>query len=603
MTFRAKAVIVATAAALLGAGVVLRPWERAGGGILSGRAARAEGAVLALRAGSSRAYSLAFTTRLTSTGAATRETALAGRLSVAVVTAAGQPALALQLDPLEVRVDGKPEPAMSRRYKAPFVVPIAASGRLGPSLFPPEVAKGDRAVLDGMVRAFQVVLPASLQDAWEESESDNLGTYVASYRWAGGAITKAKIRYTGVHPPALFKVRVLASAVRAEVARSGPWLTRLEGSEELLLVPEAGAAEARVQARFSLEDDGAPTPQVAVELAAAPGVARVELDAGPSRPSAWDEEERAAARRRFEAAGITLATLTAQARSARLPAPALTHDLAAYFRVYPEAAAEAERQLEAAGDSGAAILLNALELAGTPAAQKALLDVAGGGGHSRANRIRALVALTGVETPDPETLERLARDARGAGAGDRSEIASTSLLTLGALAPRAPEATGQQIVGELTDELRSASNPRHETLLLMALENAHAPLTADVLATHLGSPEAQVRSAAARLGQYADGGDPTGTLLDALGSEPNADVRDALVSALTARPADPKANAAILAALTSGREPSAAVRVRMVAYLARQFPAFPANRDQLREYVGREPDRDVTVAILNAIAR
>ena len=55
--------------------------------------------------------------------------------------------------------------------------------------------------------------------------------------------------------------------------------------------------------------------------------------------------------------------------------------------------------------------------------------------------------------------------------------------------------------------------------------------------------------------------------------------------------------------VAEGREPDAAVRGQMVAYLAGQAKTFPSNRDVLRSQLARETDRDVIVAILNALAR
>jgi hypothetical protein len=607
-----KLAIATGAAALLAAALALRPWDwRAGPGEAGGAAPGGEQAhgggpppALALQPGSARAYALSFSTTVSSPGLPPRETTLDGRLAVRVVAGEdGAPGLALAaaLESPRVVVDGARQPAMEARWAVPFVVAIAPDGRLGASRFPPSLAQGDRAVLDGTLRAFQVVLPAAPGGGWDATEEDQIGTFVAAYRRAGAGVEKAKLRYAAVHPPALFSAQVVSSALRAELDPDGPWLSRAEGAEELRLAPAAGGPATTVRARFRLEQEGSPAPGDAIWRDEALAAARARVDAGPPAPSAWDEAERRAARRRFQAAGVALDGLVARAGTARLPAPGLVQELAAYLRAFPEAAARVPRAVAAAGDGAAALLLHALELAGTPEAQDALLDVAEGGGQARRNRIRALVALNGVEAPTADTLERLERDARGAG-GERSGVASTALLALGALAPRAPGAEGERIVGDLTRALEGA-DPQREHLLLLALENAEAPLPAGALERGLASPHAGVRQVAARLGGIAAEGDPTGLLLAALAREGDAQVRAELVAALLARPADPRANLAIAAALTGGGEPAAMVRVRMVAYLARQLPHFPANRELLRAYLPREPDRDVTLALLNALAR
>lgn len=600
LSTRSRLVIAIPVALLIAVGLALLPRGRTAGPA----GPRGGGSAFPLVPGSSRAYALNFSTTVSSAGGAPRETVLEGRLNVRVVAGAGGgSALAVQLAPLRVLVDGEPQPAMERRWAAPFVVAIGTRGALGASLFPPELAPGDRAVLDGAIRAFQVVLPAEPRDAWEETESDQVGTFVASYRRGGpGVVEKKKARYTSVRPPALVFPQVLASVLRAELDGAGPWLARAEGSERLRFAPEGGPPLATVEARFGLEPAGAPEASAAVWRDEAVRAARVGVNAPGPASSAWDDAEREATRQRLEERRVTIDQLVARARTSRGPDPALAHELAAYLRIFPEAAARFPDFVRGADDSTAQLLLHALELAGTPESQDALADVAESSGQSRDDRMRALVALGGVQAPTAGTLERLERDARAAGSGDRSGIASTALLALGAATANATAEAGERVVRDLAADLRGTRDSERQRLLLLALENAHAALPPEALAPHLASPDARVREVAARVAGAAEGGDPTGDLLAALAREPNAQVRAEMVGGLLARPADARANATIASALVEGREPAAAVRVRMVAYLARQIPVFPANRDVLRACLPRERDRSVTVAILNALA-
>ncbi len=556
-----------------------------------------------LRQGAAKAYRLAISTTVSplAPGAAALEVRLDGRLNLRVARGGPRAVLAVQLSPVQAQIGGERHPAMEKALSAPFLVDIDSSGQLGESRFQADLAQADRAVLDGAIRALQVVLPRDPVERWETTETDQSGAFQASYRRGQppSTLRKQKLRYTTLRPAGVVSARVLASEIQAGIGPDRFWLERASGTERLQFEASGGRPLAAAEASFALEPAGVgPDPGLALwgDLEHA---AIVPRDAVSPASSTWDALTRDDARRRF--AGVTLDALLARAAQAADDA-SFAWEVAAYLRAFPEEAARIPRRLLDAGDRVAALLVHALELAGTPEAQRALLDVAEGRQHSRANRLRALIAMSGLEHPTGETLERLGRLAHAA---DRSsgDVPATALLALGALAPRAPGSAGVAISGKLVGELGAATDPEKQRALLLAVENAGGTLPPDVLRAQAASRSAGVREVAARMIGRQDGASATPSLVGLLATEPNPAVRGAIVDGLLARPPDGQANGAIARALSEDREPDPAVRARMVAYLSRQLATFPANREVLRARLDREPDRGVVLAILNTLRR
>lgn len=581
--------VVAAAVAVLGAA------------LLTSRGARSRALAFRFPEGAKRAYHWSLTTRVSSERSGTRrvhETSYAGTMNVHVLPGRPAPTLVVQLSPLQVRVQGEANPTMEAAFSRPFTIQIDPRGRLGEARFPPDLAATDRAVLDGAMRALQIVLPEDGDRSWTTAETDVNGEYVASYeRERPDRVRKARLRYSSPRAPGAFSIRILDSSVRADVDPAGPWLARADGSERLSIEAEGGVVLALVEARFSLEP--APEP-LSAEFALwneAAAAAQVSRDAPSAAVSAWTEAERARERQRLQKDGVTLDALLAALRRRAPEDAAFAHEFAAFLRVFPGEARRIRAALRGIPDDRAPLLFNVLELAGTPEAQEVLAAIMEDRHEGKADRFRALAALAGVQNPTPEAIDRISREAFGDGAS--GGVASSALLALGALSPRAPGDLGPRIVGRLADELRTTDDPARQLACLRAIANARATLAPEDLSRALASNNVAVRSAAAAL----VAADPASAdrVVQLLESERDAGTRLALVGGLSLSAAQPSVNGAIAKAL--GADPDAQVRARIVALLAAGIRTYPANRSILEAQLRRETDRAVIVAILNSLAR
>jgi HEAT repeat protein len=330
--------------------------------------------------------------------------------------------------------------------------------------------------------------------------------------------------------------------------------------------------------------------------------AQAARDAQSAGPSAWERLEEERQREEMAKAGVTLDGLLAALSKSSPDDPVFAHRFALYLKLFPGEAKRLASILPGLDEKAAALLFNILELAGTPQAQEVLTAAMDSRGLSNGDRFRALVAMTGLEHPTAETIARVSQASRAGGRGEEEELASTALLVLGALSQRAPGELGREITRGLADGLRASDDSDQQALYLRAMENARAALPATEGASLLRSESPAVRAAAASVLALQPDRAAVDELVELLARERDPSVLTQLLDALQALPPNARVNEAVARALAGGGETDAMVRARLVAYLGSTMRAFPANRGILQGAMRQETNRDVMLAIANALA-
>jgi hypothetical protein len=538
---------------------------------------------------------------------AARETTYQGQLNIRMMPeSGGRTKMAVQLSELHVRLMGAENAEMARVFSAPFMVEIDPRGRLGESRFSPELGPGDRSVLDTAIRSLEIVLPESQDTTWEVTEMDSTGEFLAAYHRLpeSGDITRVKRKYLKTKQPGL-DVRVVSSSLRASFDNAGPWLARAEGHEILELLAQ-GRALASIDAHFSLEALPSGSP-VAMPLGgdALEWSRLVVKDAPSSGPdSVWSEAEHQRQRTRFRQAGTTLDELVAGVNSHSLQDAGFAHQFASFLRAFPEQASGLKTKIAGVKPDKATLLLNILQMAGTPQAQATLADVMEDTSTSRGVRLLALTAIAGVRQPTSALVDRVDSQCLQMRARkDHSDLASSTILSLGSLADNAPKEIRSKVTGQLTAWLEAASTAEDQRLILAALGNARAQLPAEKLEPYLKSDSAQVRAAAATFvgaGRDVRTAERLGQLLQ---GEDAATVWSSALEALLVSPPSEAANTAIVRAFSAGAESRPDIRAQMATYLGRNSRQFPDNRKILEQELRGEANRQVIVAILNSLAK
>jgi hypothetical protein len=387
---------------------------------------------------------------------------------------------------------------------------VTEDGLLRAIAFPPEMPRAARAILTGIVTAFQHTDRPG--DRWTAVEEDLLGRYLAEYRRdEAGAVVRSRARYTelrgarGLSPTGAGQ---LVPEERTELSFDGRGLV---------------SAVVRIEHAYAVGEDARGvrlTLAARLEREADEVLAVLEPDELPAEPISDHLDHAALSRARAEAVAGRASTseLVADAlRAARLDRTQhdrTQHDRTQHDRTQPGAdklraaslsrlAARLRLDDGAAGELADAIrrasgdpravgpLAGALGSAGTTAATNALAGLLADGLPDGArSAILSHLALTTAPTSESVTALAAALDQ---GLGDEAALA------LGAEAHRLGEhPDGAAAVEILLERYRRAASHDDRRVYLQALANSGSPRALPAMEGALGSGNLEL----ARLGAY-----------------------------------------------------------------------------------------------------
>lgn len=576
-----RIVLVVAAVALLAAALLLLPLgsvapaDDAGGGVLRWRQGHVQRHRLAIDC------TVQFGGDAASHGPPVQQV-VRGELSVqTLAVAADGVVLGLWLDPLEVRTNDQRSPDDERRLGTPFRLRLRPDGAMLGAEFPAGMPAEHAALLEELVRTFQVTVQSGAQ--WTSRETHATGRYRADYRRDGGErVRRTKVAYeAGPADEPTRGIDVLGSTAEITFADDADWLASLRLDEtlatrdasglafrshtraELVLLPPAPATTQR-SARFEFVAS-APLPQgtseaiarqadvTQDELAAAIAAILGELDRASEGRTTWVHRLRDLLRADDRTAALLLAAL---------------HD-----------GTFAER-------TRADVFL-AFELGGTAVAQQALVQVTTANGWSTTDRLRAVIALGGVERPTAATLDALWQATQRRMDANGQELADTALLALGALGSSLPrDATYTNLCDSLRALAYGGADVGERSCALAAIANTGDATLAPDVQPLLDASEPAVRRAAAKAyGALV----PTAAATEfgpRLGSERASTVRAAMAASLRRTPS---LEPAVLTAIRTQvvQEVDASARLDLARCLGRHLDD-PGNEAALRDVFARE---------------
>lgn len=534
---------------------------------------------------------------------------LSGILELAVEDADALGARArLRLAPASYTSAGAPDRASEIGLSTPFHVAFRADGLPLRFDFPPDLADEARTVLEELVRTLQVVVTSDSGTGWTTREENATGRYRADYRVArDGALVKEKTGFEEVEATAMgslasLEVRLLRSRARVRIDPGASWVAAVELEEEARFLADGKPIlESTLRATLTrtteppVVPDERASPSAVRSAGLASSADRSPADAAPAAaPPAID-------------LGAVIGRLLEDLEQSDGKSTASVHALRDLFATYPEAAQAACAALAAGalGDLPAAALINALQLAGTPAAQEALGWILAGEDFGRTNRLRAVLALGGLQRPTSAALDGLWSATSQRSSDEAEELADTCLLALGALAP-AERAGSDQELGpvetRLVTRLATAGDEDEQGILLGALGNARNGALAPTVTPYLDSGSAYVRSSAADALGNMPSPAVESSLAGRLEHEPNPRVRTALASALRRMP-EPALGSLVLVQSLVVRETSDSARVEMAAFLGEHVDVLPSARQTLEDLMRSDGSPRVRSCAAEALLR
>lgn len=523
--------------------------------------------------------------------------------------------VAFQLRDVTYRVGDGVDEARQRALGVPFVAHFDG-GMPVRFRFPAGLEREVQDQLAEVVRTFQATTPDRAETSWTALEQHQSGRYRAVYATApDGSWQKRKAAYVrgadvvrdgAVHGQAT--VRVLASSGSLTPAREWSWWDRAEIEDELELSND-GQVVARVATRSVLTAaDAAFDPNAAIAT-----IQRTErlldqpVPAVVSDPAVIELPEpkpaTAADRARFQE--LLDGFVAGQGREL-----AFVHRLAAMLREFPELAAELPPMLKDPGLLGtvAAGLAHALELAGNRQCQEALGTICSEPDFPESNRLRAIVALSGVAAPTDHTVELLTWLSGDASTGTDAatrDRGATALLALGRLGNTLQTAGSERYAAVAADLQRVAHAGADANLRATALKAIANTRDADLAPTAmraLDADAAPVRAAAAETIAVMDQRSGFERLTERLGTEKDGRVRAAIAAGMRQMSHHDEAAFTTCANLvTAERDPAA--RGEMARYLVDNLHRYPQGREVLERLVRTETDRETLSYVAGRLFR
>ncbi len=356
-----------------------------------------------------------------------------------------------------------------------------------------------RQLVATILRAQEIVLPATSAPSWSHTQRDGGGVYDAHYSATlarqGVQITRIKqmyeeqadARHLGI------ALSVISSKANASFDPDTRAIASVHGEEHVQLsLP--GAPPQVISQRFStVRQDEAFLPIAALTTADVDFQDAFDLQS--EGPQLHDEPVHAEmlAISHDQARTMFLAYFIERGDDGVLPAAKF---LARWMRAEPTRAALllADLRENRLPDHAHAALFLGFELAGDDASREALIEAIDTSDLSELNRARAASALSDHGTPTERGAEVLRAASKNT---DSSMVATVSRLGLGTMANRAEGPLQEQLFGQLSSDLEQARSRKELVDALGAIGNAADDSFAGDLVAHLGDEEPSVRAHAA----------------------------------------------------------------------------------------------------------
>lgn len=512
------------------------------------------------------------------------------------------PVVGLRLSGVEYRVSGVSDAETNRVLATPFRVRFDQRGMPLEFEFAGSVGLAERALLEQLVRTFQVSIRG--ERSWVAEESHATGTYSAEYvRGTDARIEKTKLHYQ--EPPRAAvgapSTRVISSNASITIDAAKDWVAAMRVDETL---------ETQLRTDMTIE------VRTHAELVLAPSTLRstgAVAELWTFTATELPVSANASGRKTGPEAGLTREQLEKQLRASLEALDSATegriawiHRMRDILQAHEELAfvllgMMQEGELE---DRTRADLYLVFELAGTPDAQEALCRVVREPTWTQTDGNRALIALGGVANPTETSLQTLWDTARSRSSSSAADLANTASLALGSIGNRMLAQGAEGYAGlreELTDAVWSAPSSEEQAIGLMALGNTGDASLSPEVVTLLDDPDSVVRAAAATALGKLGTEDVASDLMRRLETEPSSQVRASIAGALSSWKSPSTAAMESIRMMVRAEHDDIA-RLKMAQVLGQNLNDFPENAIVLNELLATEGSKQIRTYAAKALA-
>ncbi len=398
-----------------------------------------------------------------------------------------------------------PDAALSGSAK-PVIASYAPDGRLEMLHTPADISGTLRDRFAALLSELQLSVPEDAGHSWQLEELDTGGEYLAVYtRLPDGTLERTKARYVRVVSKDGLALSEnankfsLSGSARVSVGAHG-WPIDVDIDEALtvdtgqLTVGYAGVVQAKLRTI-----DTVAVPALSWNALQTHHIASTGDQAASQRGHDQNRVQGAS----YEQVTGELRRIIAEYGYDARRFPAAQSKLAALFRLDPDTAARAGREALSTDDERyAKALASSLGLAGTPEAQRALMDIVEAEGAPLPRRKTATVATAVTDNATQETLERLAD------IDESSALFAQSNLALGGAVQRAMDGVEtDSAVDTLLARYAAADTDTDRTLYMQALGNTGDRRILPSVESAITSTHAPLRHAALDALRFVPGSD------------------------------------------------------------------------------------------------
>lgn len=502
--------------------------------------------------------------------------------------------LGIQLTPLDYKENNSSEKAFLHLYSAPFLVYLKPSGEVLRYEFPNSIAPAEEKNLSQLWSNFlTIVEPRSSE--WSLEEDQGEGKFQSAYRREKYEIHKSKLSY--VDPG----IAVEHHQARMIVSPERSWLDQAF-IQEKLVYRENQTVISKISTHASLVFTDWDESQ-SIEI-----------------PKIFTYKDLADARSDFshgEKSQITTAERVRLERIKQIISPTswkqLLSDLQTdpnieninamrdYFLLYPQEIRKVDGLLLSSGmdDRTKSVLINVLELVGTPTAQEALVEIATNPRQNDMNRIRSVIAVSDVKLPTTQTVDSLETIYSTRNTNISKDLSNTAILGLGRIANKdileSTEISRRAVTIIKTGLEEPNMDSETKSATIRAVANTQNESLFVRASQYLDSPDPALRKSAISILDSPLAKDATSKLNALYNDEKEDHVRSEILRVQLERPGNTETFRSIQERFSTESNPEN--RVLMVEYLGRYKSLTDKSNHRLQNLLENETDPNVRMKI------
>jgi HEAT repeat protein len=468
-----------------------------------------------------------------------------GILNMRVFEVAEKITVAFQLSPVRVTSDGEKDLLLETLYRTPFSVSLTPSGLIKGFDFPAGLPEEDQDMIVQLIGGLETILPLNDKALYTARQNDRMGSFVSKYRRDADGGTRHKLQYVDMVAASdrqlPLSTHVKDSAFDFIPDTEGCWLKVLSGEERIQIHVNENDFSTEAVTHISFRKQGALTADTSLWSASDPDALLEPFQRLAGKESIREIRRNRSLDNTLQSKGQTLSQLLDVVQSEGQGASLKL--LERYLVTHPEAAEKMPELLISGqwSDEVVAQAILALGMAGSDAAQGALLAIWQDMAFSKGTRLQAVYAFTELKQPPTEavfsTLTSSIYQLRTG--GQDCDMCGTPIMVGGVVIQNIREnypGVAEQLNRELLDLLDNTHDSAQVSTLLLALGNSRMEENAKVIGRYVSDPDSGVRETAIRMAGRYPGKESTLALQEQLQLESEPAIQANILKSLSRQP-------------------------------------------------------------------